>query len=121
MDISKAIADLKKLPGFTDKVGMVLVHNGVVRAASRDGRPVSRLEVRPDLEAIERIRAEFEARDGIFAVRVVAKSGIFTPGDDLLYIIVAGDIRENVLSAMTDCLNRIKAEAVGKSEQYEVA
>nr|MDA8163619.1 hypothetical protein [Desulfobacteraceae bacterium] len=32
MDISRAIAAMKQKPGFTEKVGMVLVHNGVVRA-----------------------------------------------------------------------------------------
>ena len=31
MDTTKILADLKKRPGFTENVGMVLVHNGVVR------------------------------------------------------------------------------------------
>ncbi|WP_243313181.1 molybdenum cofactor biosynthesis protein MoaE [Fundidesulfovibrio agrisoli] len=122
MDISKAIAELKGMPGFTEKVGMVLVHNGVVRATSRnEGKAVERLEVHPDQEKIQAICREIEARQGIFAVRAVAKDGIFHPGEDLLFIIVAGDIRENVLSALTDALNRIKAEAVSKCEHCEVA
>ena len=35
MDISQAIAELKKTPGFSENVGMILVHNGVVRGWSR--------------------------------------------------------------------------------------
>ena len=31
MDTTKVLADLKKRPGFAENVGMVLVHNGVVR------------------------------------------------------------------------------------------
>lgn len=122
MDISQAIAELKRTPGFTEKVGMVLVHNGVVRATSRNaGKAVERLEVHPDQDKIQAICREIEARPGIFAVRALAKDGTFLPGEDLLFIIVAGDIRENVLSALTDALNRIKAEAVRKCEHCEVA
>ena len=41
MDTTKILADLKKRPGFTENVGMVLVHNGVVRGWARaDHAPV---------------------------------------------------------------------------------
>ena len=35
MDINKTLQELKARPGFADHVGMMLVHNGVVRAWSR--------------------------------------------------------------------------------------
>ncbi|GFK95291.1 hypothetical protein NNJEOMEG_03150 [Fundidesulfovibrio magnetotacticus] len=121
MDISKAIAELKKRPGFTENVGMVLVHNGVVRATRRaDSAPVTRLEVHPDQRKIDAICAELSTRPGIFAVEAKALSGTFQPGDDLLYIIVAGDFRENVHPMLLEALNRIKAEAVSKSEHVRV-
>jgi molybdopterin synthase catalytic subunit len=47
---------------------------------------------------------------------VEAKSGRLKPGDDLLFIIVAGDIRENVKPVLSDLLDRIKSEAVKKTE-----
>jgi molybdopterin synthase catalytic subunit len=122
MDISKAIAELKKKPGFTEKVGMVLVHNGVVRARSRQGgHPVERLEVHPDQAKIEAICQELSQRPGIFAVTAKANSGVFMPGDDLLFIIVAGDIRENVAPMLVEALNRIKSEAIGKTEHLSVS
>ena len=40
------------------------------------------------------------------------------PGDDALFLIVAGDIRENVKSALGDLLDRIKSEAVAKREIF---
>ena len=43
-------------------------------------------------------------------------AGRLKPGDDLLFIIVAGDIRENVKPVLAELLDRIKAEAVTKSE-----
>ncbi len=117
MDITKTIAELKKEPGFAENVGMVLTHNGVVRAWSRKDRSqVQSIEVTPDLEKIEALRKEYEKKPGIYKVLVDAKSGLLKPGDDLLFIMVAGDIRENVKPVLAELLDRIKAEAVSKSE-----
>jgi len=108
---------MKKEPGFADNVGMVLVHNGVVRGWSRKDRSnVECIDVSPDNEKIEIIRKEFENKPGIYKVVVEAKSGRLKPGDDLLFIIVAGDIRENVKPVLSDLLDRIKSEAVKKTE-----
>jgi molybdopterin synthase catalytic subunit len=117
MDISRAIAELKKDPLFRENVGMVLIHNGVVRAWSRKGHQrVTSVHVTPDLHKIEEIRREFEKRPGIFKVVIEANSGELRPGDDLLFLIVAGDIRENVKPALSDLLDRVKVEAIHKKE-----
>jgi len=117
MDISATIARMKENPEFAQNVGMVLVHNGIVRAWSRkDGQGVAILEVTPDHQKIEDIRREFLGKEGIFDIIIEARSGRFQPGDDLLFIIVAGDIRENVKPVLADLLDRIKAEAIRKKE-----
>lgn len=119
MDINKALSDLKKEPGFSDNVGMVLVHNGIVRGWSRQDRSeVTAIEVTPDLDKIEEIRKDIEAREGIFRAVAQAESGMMKPGDDVLFLIVAGDIRENVKAALSDFLDRVKAEAVTKKEIF---
>jgi len=117
MDISQSIAELKRRPGFAEKVGMVLVHNGVVRARSRkDGRLVAALEVAPDLEAIEAIRGDCLTRSGIFEIVIEARAGRFMPGDDLLFIIVAGDLREHVKPVLAEVLDRVKGGPIAKRE-----
>ena len=117
MDISKKIAELKAEPGFGENVGMVLVHNGVVRAWSRKDRSkVDRVNITVDQDKVEAIRREIEGRPGIFRAVAEAMSGEYAPGDDLLFLIVAGDIRENVKPALSDFLDRIKSEAVSKQE-----
>lgn len=119
MDISKTIAELKKDPGFAENVGMVLVHNGVVRAWSRADRAgVSAVEITPDQEKIEALRTEYEAKPGIWRVLTEARGGVLQPGDDVLFILVAGDIRENVKACLAELLDRIKAEAVSKREIF---
>ncbi|CAK8713969.1 MAG: Molybdopterin synthase catalytic subunit [Candidatus Electronema aureum] len=117
MDISKTIAELKNRPDFTEKVGMILIHNGVVRNWSRkDGAEVSGLETEIDQEQIERLRLEYLIWPGIYEIIIEAASGSFQPGDDLLFIIVAGDLREHVKPVLAELLDRIKAEAVRKKE-----
>ena len=118
MDISKRIAEMKQQPGFKDNVGMILIHNGTVRGWSRNEnkKEVIALEVTPDYEKIEAIRQEFLQREGIFEIVAEALSGRFEPGDDLLYLIVAGDIRENIKPVLAELLDRVKAEAISKKE-----
>jgi molybdopterin synthase catalytic subunit len=119
MDINKALKDLKQDPQFAERVGMVLVHNGVVRSWSReDGKKIKSIEVKSDLEKIESIRREYEQHPGIFKILIQAYSGQFKPGDDLLYIIVAGDIRENVKKVLSEVLEKVKSEAVSKNEIF---
>ncbi|MBN2139486.1 MAG: molybdenum cofactor biosynthesis protein MoaE [Desulfovibrionaceae bacterium] len=116
MDISEAIAGLKREPGFSDQVGMVLVHNGVVRGRSLNGGRVEALEVRPDQAGIQAIAREMSGRPGIFRVLAEARAGVFAPGEDLLFIVVAGDVRENVKAVLAEALERIKTQAVAKRE-----
>jgi len=117
MDISKTIKELKKRPEFINNVGMVLIHNGVVRNWSRKDRvTVTALEVTPDFQKIEALRQEYLQYAGIFEIIIEAYAGTFQPGDDLLYIIVAGDIRENIKPVLAELLDRIKSEAVTKKE-----
>jgi molybdopterin synthase catalytic subunit len=117
MDISLTIKELKSRPYFTDNVGMILIHNGTVRSWSRKSKAkVSALEVTPDYAKMEALRQEYLQHEGIFDIIIEAFSGTFLPGDDLLYIIVAGDIRENIKPVLSDLLDRVKAEAVTKKE-----
>ena len=78
----------------------------------------SAIEITPDLQKIQEICADIEKRPGIFRALAHANSGRMQPGDDVLFLIVAGDIRENVKPALADLLDRIKSEAVSKREIF---
>ncbi len=117
MHIDDMLESLKAQEGFSENVGMVLIHNGVVRGWSRQNHEtVTGVEVVSDQAVIDALIKEFEARPGIFRVLVQAESGPKKPGDDLLRLVVAGDIRENVIPAMADLLDRVKSEAITKRE-----
>lgn len=117
MDITSTLQELKKRPGFAENVGMMLVHNGVVRAWSRQGHEqVTSVNVSPDREKMQAICKEMEQQPGIFAILAEANEGVLLPGDDLLFLVVAGDIREHVKATFAELLDRIKKEAVVKQE-----
>ena len=90
---------------------------GVVRGWSRkDHAPVSSVTVSHDQAKMDAICHEMEQRPGIFAIVAQANEGELQPGDDLLLLVVAGDIRENVKATFAELLDRIKSEAVIKQE-----
>ena len=116
MNLSKLVEQVKKHPDF-DKAGMILCHNGVVRASSRDGRPVSEVTVRVDRGRLETILAEIKAMTGIVEVLAHVNEGTLKVGEDVMYVVVAGDFRENVFDAMIAAVNRIKADVTSKQER----
>jgi len=118
MDINKMMLDLKSHPDF-DRVGMVLCHNGVVRATSRDGRKVKGLRVAADHKKLARILAEQEQKPGIIDIKVeIAENRDLAVGDDVMLLLVAGDIRENVIPVLTETLNLIKSTVTEKTEYF---
>jgi len=120
MDTTKVLQTLKQEPGFNDNVGMILVHNGVVRGWSRANHAkVTTVRVTPDHARIQTICQELEKQTGIFRILAEAAEGLCKPGDDLLFLVVAGDIREHVKDTFALLLDRIKNEAVIKEENLE--
>jgi len=112
------IARIKSHPRIRE-AGMLLCHNGIVRESDRSGeKRVRALQVKVDRAKVEEIRAWGESLPGIVAVVIEALEGEFQVGDDLLFVVVAGDIRENVFQATRQTLERAKAEAVNKTELY---
>ncbi|HPQ45296.1 MAG TPA: molybdenum cofactor biosynthesis protein MoaE [Syntrophales bacterium] len=109
------IRKVKSHPDYK-KAGMILCHNGVVRNTSRDGRPVSELLVKADYDRLREIISEIKRRPGIIEVLVEVQEGMLSPGDDVMLVVVAGDFRENVFSALRDAVDRIKSEVTKKTE-----
>lgn len=118
MDILKLLEKVKKHPDFR-RVGMVLCHNGVVRETSRDGRKVSGLRVTVDHDKLEQIVEEKKKLPGIIEILVhINEDRDLVVGDDVMYLLVAGDVRENVLTALSETLNTVKSTVTSKTEFF---
>jgi len=119
MDIAAMIADIRRRLDF-HKAGMLLCHNGVVRGHARDGRKVKGLRVAVDRARLDRILAVQRKRPGIIDIRVaIAEDRDLAVGEDVMILVVAGDIRETVIAVLTDTLNLIKTTVTEKTEYFE--
>lgn len=106
------------------KIGMYLTHNGVVRqdarAKVRDGdqnaAPVTGMEFSYDREKLEQAIADTYRLEGVFYLRVWLNEGRLAVGDDIMYVLVGGDIRPHVLEALQYLVGRIKQECVMEKE-----
>jgi len=118
MTLVQLLEQIKKHPDF-HRAGMVLCHNGVVRGTSRDGRKVSGLRVVVDHQKLNRIIDSNKKLSGILDILVhINENKDLRVGDDVMYLVVAGDVRENVISALQDTLNEIKSTVTQKTEYF---
>ena len=117
--LAQMVADIKAHPEFS-KAGMILAHNGVVRETARDGRAVTGLAIEVDHARLEQILAKERARPGILDIQVhIQENKPLKVGDDVMFLVVAGNIRENVIAALTDTLNQIKADVTRKTQFFQ--
>jgi molybdopterin synthase catalytic subunit len=115
VDLPAWIAEVKRT---TDPrmLGMLLVHNGVVRATSRAGESVGGMVLSVNRDRVAELVEEAAALPGIGAVRAWINEGQLDVGDDIMYVLIAGDIRPRVIPALEQLVGGIKAEGVREEE-----
>ena len=109
------------------KIGMYLTHNGVVRETARaqvrhgatDTRPVTGMLFSYDSEKVDAAVREAYALEGIYYIRVWLNEGELTLGDDIMYVLIGGDIRPHVVDALQFLVGKIKNECVIETERND--
>lgn len=104
--------------------GMFLIHNGVVRRSARarvrqgdDTAPdVVGMSFSYDRDKTAAAIREAEAMEGISCVRVWMNEGELRVGDDIMYVLVGGDIRPRVIDALQTLVGKLKNECVIEKE-----
>lgn len=106
--------------------GMFLVHNGVVRQTPRvkvrqgidDGSTVKGMEFSYDSIKVDEVIDETKKMDGIFHVKVWLNEGQLALGDDIMYVLIGGDIRPHVIDGLQFLVEKIKNECVTEIETF---
>ena len=108
------------------KIGMYLTHNGIVRQSNKASvrygeaeRKVCGMLFSYDEEKLNSVIADARALDGIYYIRVWLNEGELKTGDDIMYVLIGGDIRPRVVDALNYLVGRIKNECVVETEIYE--
>ena len=113
--IEQWITEVKKCSN-TRELGMILIHNGIVRATSKEGRIVKGMHLSYDKEKLNSLITDFRKKEGIVAIKVWINEGILKAGDDIMCVLVAGRLRTNVLPVFEDLISKIKKEVVSEDE-----
>ena len=107
--------------------GMYLMHNGTVRQTARarvrqgaqDTAPVRGMLFGYDEQLVEKAVAQTRAMEGIGYVRVWLNEGELSLGDDIMLVLVGGDIRPHVVDALQYLVGRLKNECVSEREIFD--
>jgi len=102
-----------------DQLGMILVHNGIVRATSKQGGLVAGMKLTYDPAALDQALRRFKNSEGIVDIRVWINEGDLKTGDDIMYVCVAGRFRKDVLPVFQELITLIKTEIVKEEELRE--
>jgi molybdopterin synthase catalytic subunit len=99
-----------------DMLGMILVHNGIVRATSKKGEHIGAMRLFYDQVALDEAVSRFKSMEGIVDIRAWINEGLLKVGDDIMYVCVAGRFRKDVLPVFQELITMIKTEIVREEE-----
>ena len=107
-------------------IGMYLVHNGTVRQTAKakvrmdddQAAPVSGMLFSYDEKKLEEAVAKTYTMDGIYYIKVWLNQGELRVGDDIMYVLIGGDIRPHVIDALQFLVGTIKSTCVEEIELY---
>ena len=105
------------------KIGMYLTHNGIVRRSAKakvrygqDAQDVSGMLFSYDPQKVDAVLTDAQKLEGIYYIRVWLNEGQLRVGDDIMYVLIGGDIRPRVVDALNYIVGRIKDECVTETE-----
>ncbi len=106
--------------------GMYLFHAGVVRQSARacvregekDVPPVAGLTLSYEEAKVSEAVKRAQEMPGIHYVRVWLNQGELEVGDDMMRVLVGGDIRPHVVDALQALVEEIKTNCVNEKETF---
>lgn len=110
-----------------EKIGMYLTHNGIVRKSAKakvrfgeeHTKNVSGMLFSYDEAKVEAAIAKTYELEGIYYVKAWLNEGTLRVGDDIMYVLIGGDIRPHVVDALQFLVGKLKNECVEEKEIYE--
>lgn len=121
LDLQDLIEEVKKGPQ-AHRIGCILTFTGVVRGVAHDGSKVVKLEYEAYNEVaklkLEDIVRDLKRMQGIVDVKIHHFIGSLSAGDDVVYIVVAAEHREEGFNALREAVERLKKEVPIWKKEY---
>ena len=104
--------------------GMYLTHNGTVRQTAKalvrhgeeNTKNVTGMIFSYDQEKVDAAVEAAYQMDGIYYIKVWLNEGELDMGDDIMYVLIGGDIRPRVVDCLQYLVGRLKNECVVEKE-----
>jgi len=104
--------------------GMYLTHNGTVRQTAKakvrygeeNTKEVTGMVFSYEEEKVNAVIADTYKMEGIYYIKVWLNEGQLSMGDDIMYVLIGGDIRPRVVDALQYLVSRVKNECVVETE-----
>ena len=106
--------------------GMYLTHNGTVRQTAKalvrhgeeNTKNVTGMIFSYDQEKVDAAVEAAYQMEGIYYIKVWLNEGELSMGDDIMYVLIGGDIRPRVVDALQYLVGRVKNECVVETELH---
>ena len=106
--------------------GMFLFHNGVVRSTAKakvrmgdsTAQAVNGMTFSYDEKKVSAAIENAYKLPGIYYARVWLNQGQLEVGDDIMLVLIGGDIRPHVIDALQALVGEIKTNCVSETELY---
>ena len=123
--IDEWLKEAKAAPD-ANKCGMYLVHNGIVRETPKakvrfnedTDKSVNGMFFSYDDEKVSKAIQDTYKLPGIYYVKVWLNQGNLDLNDDIMLVLIGGDIRPHVVDALQSLVGFIKNECVVETEKY---
>ena len=104
--------------------GMYLTHNGTVRQTAKalvrhgekNTQAVTGMMFSYDQAKVDEVIEAAYRMDGIYYIKVWLNEGELDMGDDIMYVLIGGDIRPRVVDGLQYLVGRLKNECVVEKE-----
>ena len=104
--------------------GKYLTHNGTVRQTAKakvrygeeNTKEVTGMIFSYDEEKVNAVIADAYKLEGIYYIKVWLNEGKLAMGDDIMYVLIGGDIRPRVIDAMQFLVGQLKETCVTETE-----
>ncbi len=115
-DVQGVLSKIKKTADLNN-LGMILIHNGVVRGTSADGKPVESIDLSYDREKLDNLLKEINQLDFVENCTIWVNEGKLKVGEDIMWVVLAGNRRKNLLPTFEKVIETLKTQIVREVEQ----
>ncbi|MCF0142458.1 MAG: molybdenum cofactor biosynthesis protein MoaE [Parasporobacterium sp.] len=112
-----------KADAYASYCGMYLFHRGVVRGTAKaqvreniPSAPVQGMDFNFDEEKVREAIERAKSYPGIYFMKIWLRRGHLNVGEDIMQVLVGGDIRSNVLPALEKLVADLKNSCVDEVE-----